>query len=585
MFNFVKNIFSTLFGILFFFIFIIFIVFFFIFLVAIKPDESEIKPNSVLHIVLKGKIVERSSEFYIPFESFININNKSHLIGLSEIKNSVKSAKLDEKISGIYLEIGNLDTGWAKLEEIRDILMDFKISGKFIISYSEFYTQKAYYIASLSDEIILHPDGMFIFNGFSKTVIFYRSFFKGVGIKPVIFRIGKYKSATEPFLYNFMSKFSKLQDSLLLFSFYNHFINEISDNRSIDINYLKNISKSLLISTAEDAYKFKFVTKIGYFDEVKLILMNNFSVDHLVEYISLNDYSNYIKFRNFNLSKNKVVILIAEGDIIDGKSSSYSVGSRDFVNVIKKIREDDSIKALVLRINSPGGSSIASENIWRSLMLTKNRKPVIASMSDIAASGGYYLAMACDYIIAYPTTITGSIGIFWIWMDYSDFLQNKLGIMFDVVKTGISSDLFTNPGRSINFYEKKVIKKIVKNSYNKFLEKVSLQRKLSMNSILRVSEGRVWSGILAKKYGLVDKLGNLDDAIEIAASSAFLGKDYKVEYWTTKKTFFQLFFSNLNSYFFNSFFNEKFFYFLNIFREYVFLNGIQYRLLYDISID
>jgi protease-4 len=241
--------------------------------------------------------------------------------------------------------------------------MDFKISGKFIISYSEFYTQKAYYIASLSDEIILHPDGMFIFNGFSKTVIFYRSFFKGVGIKPVIFRIGKYKSATEPFLYNFMSKFSKLQDSLLLFSFYNHFINEISDNRSIDINYLKNISKSLLISTAEDAYKFKFVTKIGYFDEVKLILMNNFSVDHLVEYISLNDYSNYIKFRNFNLSKNKVVILIAEGDIIDGKSSSYSVGSRDFVNVIKKIREDDSIKALVLRINSPGGSSIASENI------------------------------------------------------------------------------------------------------------------------------------------------------------------------------------------------------------------------------
>lgn len=510
-------------------------------------EKPKLKDNSVLHIALKGKLVERTLEVRLPLKPFED--RQLELISLLEIKKAIQKAQEDDKIEGIYLELRELQGGWASLEEIREALIDFKEEGKFIVAYGELYNQKAYYLASLADKIILHPEGAFFFSGLSKKVVFYKSLFQKLDAEPLIFRAGEYKSAVEPFSRKDMSQESREQDSLLLFSIYDHFISEIAAARKIEGIFLKKIADSLLIRTPQDAYNYQLVDKVGYFDEVESIMKDKLDLDEdeVINYVPFKKYTAYLRHKTPQSTKDNIAVLVAEGDIVNGRGRPYSIGAKYFAESIRRIREDEKIKAVVVRINSPGGYALASDIIWRELVLTKAKKPLVASMSDVAASGGYYVAMACDRIVAQPTTVTGSIGVFGLWVDAGKLLEEKLGITTDVIKTAKSADIFhlgwplgLNTGRPLTAYEKKFMQETIEKVYDRFLEKVAEGRDLTKASVARIASGRVWTGTLAKENGLVDKLGSLDDAIKMAAEAADLDDDeYTVAYWPKQEITFE----------------------------------------------
>ncbi len=516
-----------------------------VFMLRAQMTKPRIKDNTVLHIQLKGKLVERTTDFSIPTGPYIG--EEDDMIDLLDLKQTIAAAQNDKKIQGIYLEVGSLQAGWASLEEVRADLLNFKQTGKFIIAYGEYYTQKTYYLAALASNIMLHPAGILLCHGLSKKVTFYKPLFKKLAIEPLVFRVGEYKSFVEPFLQDHMSKASKYQDSLWLFSIYNHFVATIAQDRKQAGEFIKQVANDLLIRTPQDALNFQLIDQIGYADEAEALIKEKLALKEKedIRYASIAKYSEYLKNKAKNSSRNTIAILIAKGDIVDGQGSQYSIGSKSFAKMIQEIRKDKTVKAVVLRINSPGGSAMASDILWRALMLIKAEKPLIASMSDVAASGGYYLAAACDSILAHPTTLTGSIGIFGLWFDASKFFKNKVGITTDVVKTSKSAEMFNasgipfNMARPLNNYEKKFVQDLVDNGYDTFLEKVALGRKLTKAAVAQVASGRVWTGTLAKQHGLVDKLGGLEDAIDIAAAAANLGKDYQMVYWPKSRTFFE----------------------------------------------
>lgn len=515
---------------------IVFFVFGIIGLVATGSEQvPEVKENSVLYINLTGGISER-----IPEDPFAEaLGNDVRGIELLGTLSALKHAKTDDNIKGIYMEHGLLSGGYASIQEIRDAIEDFKSSGKFVYSYAEFISEANYYVASVSDEIYFNPQGVIEFNGLSANLTFFKGLFDKLEIEPQIFRVGTYKSAVEPFMRKDMSEANREQVSSFINSIYDHYLKNVSESRGISFDLLKSISDSMLVRSPKDAYKHKLITKVAYEDEIKTLIRKQLGLEEKdkINSISLN---NYIKTAAgaSEYSSNKIAVIVAEGEIVSGNGQSTNVGSEKFSKAIKRARENDKVKAVVIRVNSPGGGIVASDVMWHEIMLTKAKKPVIASMSAVAASGGYYLSMPCDTIVAQPNTITGSIGIFGMMFNMSGFLENKLGITSDVVNTGKFSDIYT-VSRSLNDFEKSIIQSRVEEGYDSFTTKAAEGRNMSIEALKEVASGRVWTGSQAKERGLVDILGSYQDAIDIAAAKAGIEDDYMTILYPELKSEFE----------------------------------------------
>lgn len=524
------------------------VIFLFIFIPAIigiivasgTEEAPSVQDNSVLYINLSGMITERVPED--PFAKLFPDSGDAQLPLLKTLA-AIEQARYDDNIAGIYLEHGYISGGYASMDEIRLALIDFKESGKFIYSYGEYISEANYYVASVADEIILNPIGSLEFNGLNASVTFFKGLFDKLDIEAQIFRVGTYKSAVEPFFRKDMSEANKEQMTSFINDIYDHVLKNVSESRNIDYLELKNISEQMLIRKAEDAAEFGLVTKVAYENQVKDMIKTalDLSTDDKINFVSL---INYIQTVDSDYSSNKVAVIVADGEIVSGKGDLETVGSEKFAAAIKKARESKRVKAVVIRVNSPGGSMLASDVMWKEIMLTKEVKPVIASMSAVAASGGYYMAMPCDTIVAQPMTITGSIGIFGMIPNLGEFLENKLGITNDGVSTGKYSDLY-RVSSALNDQEKQIIQTSVERGYETFTAKAAEGRNMKQDDIKKVASGRVWTGSQAKARGLVDVLGTYNDAIELAAESAGISDDYAVTYYPQLKSKWEEIFSTV----------------------------------------
>ncbi|NIJ53375.1 signal peptide peptidase SppA [Dyadobacter arcticus] len=505
-----------------------------------KDEEVVLDDKSVLRLDLNKPIQEVGIEN--PFSDFNGIfDGGEDVVGLKDIVEALKNAQIDNKIKGIYLKTEGPQAGWATLEEIRNQLLEFRKSGKFIVTYGESFSEKGYYIASVSDKIYLNPAGGLEWNGLSAEYSFFKGTFDKLEIKPLVFRVGEFKSAIEMFSRQDMSEASKKQSIELIGAINSNFLKNISLSRKIPVGDLKSYADSLAVENPKSALRYKFVTNLGYQDELDTYLKKELKVEEKksIAYVGVDKYlkgGSKVKEGDFNT---RVAVLVAEGEITSGDGGDDNIGSEKFVKELKEIRENDKIKAVVIRINSPGGSALASDVMWREIQITAKKKPVIASMSDVAASGGYYMAMGCDTIVAQPNTITGSIGIFGLIFNVTDFMNNKLGVTFDGVGTSPHAD-WPTATREMTEFEKSMIQKSVNEGYDTFTKKAAEGRKMSVEKIRSLAQGRVWSGVEAKENGLVDVLGGVDDAVKIAAKAAKLKEgDYRVRYYPEKKKPFE----------------------------------------------
>ena len=516
------------------FILTLIIVFFlFIGLIASIASFAEdktvtVKENSILQVTFDKPIYDRTPNN--PFENFDFQNMESkNAAGLNDILKNLRKAASDNNIKGIYLNLSNVPTGISTLEEVRNALLEFKKSGKFIISYSESYSISAYYLSTVADEIILNPDGEILFKGLDAEIMFLKGTLEKLDIEAQIVRVGKFKSAIEPLILDKMSKANRNQMQTLLNSIWGKLIEAISETRSISVYDLNLICDNLDITDAEQALKHNFIDKIMYKDEVLAELRTKLEIGESdkINTISMLKYTNApattkIKKR----SPNKIAVVYATGSIHGGKGNERTIGSEDISKTLRKARLDKNIKAVVFRVNSGGGSALASEVIRREVELTSKEKPIIVSMGNMAASGGYWISCSADKIIANPTTLTGSIGVFGIIPNLQDFYKNKLGITYDNVKTNENSDYLTT-NRPMTPYQRKIIQNSVDKIYQKFLKLVAEGRNMTSEQVNEIGQGRVWSGVDALRIGLVDKLGGMEDAIDAAVEAAELS-DYRI---------------------------------------------------------
>lgn len=487
--------------------------------------KMSLKENSVLSLNLNYIIPERTLND--PFEMIAMPGlSKGKSLGLNEILKNIEKAAANENIKGIILNADVSPNSYASLEEIRNALIKFKKSGKFIISYAEIMDEHSYYVASVSDKIYLNPSGEILLNGFSQQVFYIKGMLDKIGLKPELIRHGKFKAAGEPFIADKMSDENRKQIEAYMGSLYNTFIEKIAGSRKIQVEEMRNIVNQLLVQNSDDAVRLKVIDGKKYKDEVDQEIKTKLGIGekdkiNLVTMSKMNHVSG-----ETSVSDNKIGVVYCVGDITGGEGDDQTIGSDRIAATIKKIREDDNYKALVLRINSPGGSALASDIIWREVVLCKKKMPVIVSMGDVAASGGYYIAAPADAIVAQPNTITGSIGVFGMLINAQDLLNNKLGVKLETVKFGEFSDL-GSPDRALNEAERKVIQNAIDRVYADFIKRVAEGRKLTEVQVDEIAQGRVWSGIDAKKIGLVDELGGIDKALEIAVSKAKL-TEYRV---------------------------------------------------------
>jgi len=502
-------------------------------------EEVKVSENSVLHLDLNGRtIVERTSEDDLDLFNLGNPFGQEMTAGLINLKKAIGEAKTNDNIKGIYLNTGLIMAGQANLLELREALVDFKTSGKFIVAYDEAYTEGGYYIASVADEIYLNPLGGIDFNGFSSEGIFFKGLFEKIGVKPEIFRVGEFKSAVEPFILEKNSPEARLQTQSFLDDMNQFALHGISESRGIGYDSLKRINDLMLVRKPQDAVTYGLATELLYLDQVLTKLKEKLGIDEGddIKTINVTDLNKTAKSKNIT-SSNRIAVIIAEGEIVGGDADGV-ISSEKFAKEIRKARKDDNIKAIVLRVNSPGGSVVASEVIWREMAEAKKVKPVYVSMGEVAASGGYYISAPADTIVAQPNTITGSIGIFGMMFNAQELLNDKLGITTDVVKTGELSD-FMNPTRPMTDVERTIIQNTVEDGYETFISRVSEGRGMSPEAVKEVASGRVWTGNQAKERGLVDVLGGLNTTIEIAAARIGAVDDYRVVYYPTKKPWFE----------------------------------------------
>ena len=519
---------------------VILLIIFFSALVSGLSSEQDVivENNSVLHLKLDAQITELQKED--PFAGLPLVGGDVPNVGLLQLKESIDHAKTDDKIKGIYLEVSYPMAGFSSLEEIRESLIDFRKSGKWVVSYNEVMSEGAYYLATAADKIYLNPEGEIEFNGLTAEVSFFKKMFDKLEIKPQVFRVGEFKSAVEPFLFEKMSDQSRLQLTEMLNSIYDHVLARVSEARNIPQDQLKDISDKMMVRSAATALELKLVDGLFYKDQFDGELKNRLSLKEGEE-ITFIKYNKYRKsFSSYKSSKNEIAVIVADGAIMPGSNeqSEQIIGADSYVEEIRKARENKNIKAIVLRVNSPGGEFRSSDMIWREIELAKKSKPVIASMSDYAASGGYYLSMGCDTIVAQPHTITGSIGIFAIMFDLSNFLGDKLGITFDEAKTGTYGEMFTVT-RPLTDAEKTFWQKDIEEHYETFTGKAAEGRGVNKEEIKKVASGRVWTGAQAIDRNLVDVLGGFNDAVKIAAEKAGVSDDYKIRYYPKQKPFLE----------------------------------------------
>lgn len=494
---------------------------------ALVPDKIEIDPNAVL-------VVETSQPYgEQPISNPLNtlLKGKSGDIpGLYDVVRLISYAAEDDNIKGIYLKTDGNPNGFATSEELRNALLQFKKSGKFVYAYGEGISQQAYYLASTADKIYLHPQGGLDFAGFSTQVMYLKGTLEKLEIQPQIFYDGKFKSATEPFRETQMTEANRIQTSAYLSELYGHYLTNIGKTRRLDTATLHRYANEGLIQNAQDALTYKLVDGLKYDDQ----LMEEFrkklrlKKDGKVNFVSLSKYESASASEYKSGSgEHKIAVLYAQGNIVSkGENEDVMISSDEYLQQIRKLREDKSIKAIVFRVNSPGGSALASETIWRELQLAKKDKPVVVSMGDYAASGGYYISCMADSIFAQPNTLTGSIGVFAVLPNLQNFFKNKLGITFDGVKTGQYADL-GNTTRPLTETEKRFVQRAIDSIYSTFKSRVVAGRKLSQAVVDSIAQGRVWSGVQAKELGLVDRLGGLNEAIASAARLARVS-DYRL---------------------------------------------------------
>lgn len=522
------------------------IVFFFlsIFLIsamvsAFSDDKKVVlEENSVLHLNLDAQITEMQQEN--PLAGLPIPGADVRKIGLLQLKQAIAHAKDDDKIKGIYLEVSRPMAGFSTIEEIRESLIDFRESGKWVIAYNETMSESGYYLSSAADNVYLNPQGEMEFNGLTVSIGFYKKLFDKLEIHPQIFRVGEFKSAVEPFLLEKMSAENRLQLTALANGIYDHMLTRISESRNIGKQKLEEISDNMLVNNADASVELGLVDSLLYKDQFVQVLKNRLDLgdDDDIKFVKYNRYRK--SFSTYKSSKNEIAVIVADGTIMpgDGNQNDQVIGADTFVEEIRKARRDDGIKAIVLRVNSPGGEYVSSDMMWREIQLAKEAKPVIASMSDYAASGGYYLSMGCDTIVAQPHTITGSIGIFGVMFDLSDFFGDKLGVTFDEVRTGQYGDTYTVT-RPLTEAEKNFIQKNLNDYYNTFTRKAAEGRDVTQEQIQQVASGRVWTGQQALERNLVDVLGGFNDAVRIAAEKAGVSDDYKLKFYPAPKNFFE----------------------------------------------
>jgi protease-4 len=498
-------------------------------------QEVTVKDNSVLLLSLDAQITEQ--EIDNPFEGMFG--NSVPNIGLLQLKQTIKNAKTDPKISGIYLDVTYPMTGFSTVEEIRQSLLEFRAEGKWVVAYAEAMSEQAYYLASAADKVYLNPEGELEFNGLEIEMTFFKRMFEKLEIKPEIFRVGEFKSAVEPFMLEKMSPENRLQLTEMVNSIYDHVLTRISESRNIPTEKLAEISDGMLARSAKLTVEYGLVDSLLYYDQVLDELRGRLSLKESAK-VNFIKYKRYKKTLNipFSSDGNEVAVIVADGTIMPGGADEGVIGSDTFTEEIRKARENKKVKAIVIRVNSPGGSFQASDAMWREVTLAAESKPVIASMSDYAASGGYYLAMGCDTIVAQPHTITGSIGIFSILFDASGLMENKLGITTDQVKTGEYGEMITI-SRPLTEAEKNVWQRRTEEIYETFTGKAAAGRNMPIADLKKIASGRVWTGEQAKTNGLVDVLGGYDDAIRIAAEKAGISDNYKVKLYPRVKTFYQ----------------------------------------------
>lgn len=502
--------------------------------------EAVVANNAVLYIDMKYVVTERTIPN--PFEELeIPGLAVTKTLGLNDILKRINGAKDDDRIKGIYLDLSTVSASFATLQEIRDALLAFKASGKFIVAYGEVYTQRAYYLASTADKVYVNPEGLVEFNGLVSQTAFIKGTLDKLGIEAQVIKVGTFKSAVEPFILDKMSDANREQVSAYLGSIYNQFLTQIAESRKIGRDSLFTIADKLYVQHADDAITYGLADAKRYKDEILAELKDSLNIDQDKDLnaVSLTKYRPKAAETKTSL-RDRIAVVYAVGEIASGEGSDDMIGSDRISRELRKVRRDDKVKAVVFRINSPGGSALASDVIWREVDLLRKEKPVIVSMGDVAASGGYYIAAAADSIFAQPNTITGSIGVFGIIPNMKELLNNKLGITYDQVKTGEYADFLINVDRPLTAEERNIIQRSVNRTYDTFLQRVADGRKLSKAQVDSIGQGRVWTGEQAVANGLVDRLGSIDDAIAAAAKKAGL-ENYRLMSYPTIKSPFESF--------------------------------------------
>lgn len=522
-------------------------------------SETIVKKNSIMMLDLNGTLVERTQE--TPFAFFSEImGDKENVYGLDDILSSIKKAKENENIKGIYIQASALGASYASLQAIRNALVDFKTSGKFIVAYGDVYSQKLYYLSSVADKVLLNPKGMLQWTGLSATPIFYKDLLKKIGVEMQIFKVGTYKSAVEPFNSTEMSPANREQVTVFLNSIWNQVLEGVSTSRHLSKDSLNNYAdRMLMFSPAEETVACGLADTLIYRNDVKDYLkkMAQVKEDDPLRILGLHDMINVKRNVPKDKSGNIVAIYYAAGEIVDAAQNGTDnliVGNK-VIKDLRKLKDDDDIKAVVFRVNSPGGSAFASEQIWNAVKELKAKKPVIVSMGDYAASGGYYISCLADTIVAEPTTLTGSIGIFGIVPNAKE-LTDKIGLSYDMVKTNKFAD-FGNLMRPFNDDEKLLMQAMINRGYEIFVGRCAEGRGMSKEAIKKIAEGRVWTGEKAKELGLVDILGGIDTAMEIATKKAGIENYTVISYPEKESWLSHLFNDTPNNYIESKLLNSK----------------------------
>jgi len=503
-------------------------------------DKPIVGRNAVLVLDLSDKFKEQSQDN--PVSALIN-GSSNETPSLYDLVRMIHHAKSDSSVRGIYMLCGHNANGFASSEELRKAVLDFKKGNKFVIAYGEAVSQKGYYVGNTADKIYCHPQGGIEWAGFSSNLLFLKGMLDKLEIQPQIFYAGKFKSATEPLRETKMTEANRLQTSVWLGDLFNRFIQAASTARNLDTAKLRSLAVNGSIQTAHDALVNGLVDGLKYDDEVKKELSKRLKLNEgtNINFVTFADYSKAVTFKQEGYN-GKIAIIYADGDIVSGSGDNEQVGSDAFRTLIRKARLDKEVKAIVLRVNSPGGSSLASDVIWREISLARKEKPVVVSMGDVAASGGYYISCSADSVFADANTITGSIGVFSIVPNYQSFFKNKLGITFDGVKTAPYADMGSGE-RPLTESEKHFFQAGTDSIYYTFKTRVADGRKKNVAYVDSIAQGRVWTGSRALEVGLVDRIGTMQDAVDCAARMARV-KGYRVKEYPEKKNFFEQLMNN-----------------------------------------